>query len=58
MLVNDPRMPGPLVDAVVLVVRIGQTTTSAVKEAVKLLCLHKAPLIGTVPNGIISLVDN
>lgn len=57
MLVNDPNVPGPLADAVVLVVRIGQTQTKAVKAAVKRFFWHKAPLAGTVLNGEMSPIN-
>ncbi len=58
MLVNDLSMSMPLADIVLLVVRVGQTTTSAVKAVVKRLGLHKARLIGTLLNGEISRIHN
>jgi succinoglycan biosynthesis transport protein ExoP len=49
--VTDPAVLSPNVDAVLLVVRSGKTTKSALRHARNLLLQINAPLMGTVVNG-------
>jgi succinoglycan biosynthesis transport protein ExoP len=49
--VTDPAVLSPNVDAVLLVVRSGKTTKSALRHAWNLLRQINAPLMGTIVNG-------
>jgi succinoglycan biosynthesis transport protein ExoP len=52
LILEDANWLQPFVDAVLLVVRFGQTTEQELTNAVSRLQLNHAPLIGTVLNGV------
>ncbi|MDZ5696490.1 polysaccharide biosynthesis tyrosine autokinase [Chelativorans sp. M5D2P16] len=52
LVTEDANWMAPLVDAVLLVVRFGRTTEQELTSAVQRLHLNRAPLLGTVLNGV------
>jgi len=52
LIVNDSSFLAPLVDAAVLVIRWGQTTENALRDAAIRLRINNIPLIGTIINRV------
>ena len=52
LIVEDANWLSPFVDAVLLVVRFGRTSEQELISAVARLNMNRAPLIGTVLNGV------
>jgi Mrp family chromosome partitioning ATPase len=52
LILEDANWLSPFVDAVLLVVRFGRTTERELMSAVSRLNINRAPLIGTVLNGV------